>query len=40
MPDPDQRALGAAVKAIREEKNISQVALQEQLPDSVGPDRR
>jgi transcriptional regulator with XRE-family HTH domain len=27
MPDPDQRALGAAVKAMREEKNISQVAL-------------
>lgn len=27
MPDPDQPALGAAVRAIREEKNISQVAL-------------
>ena len=27
MPDPDQPALGAAVKAIREQKNISQVAL-------------
>lgn len=27
MPDPDQPALGAAVKAIRKEKKISQVAL-------------
>jgi transcriptional regulator with XRE-family HTH domain len=27
MTAPDQPALGAAVKAIREEKNISQVAL-------------
>jgi DNA-binding XRE family transcriptional regulator len=27
MPDPDQPALGAAVKAIREQKKISQVAL-------------
>jgi transcriptional regulator with XRE-family HTH domain len=27
MPDPDQPALGAAVKAIREERKITQVAL-------------
>lgn len=27
MPDPSQPALGAAVKAIREQKDISQVAL-------------
>jgi HTH-type transcriptional regulator, competence development regulator len=27
MPDPDQPALGIAVKAIREEKKITQVAL-------------
>jgi len=27
MPDPDQPALGIAVKAIRTEKKISQVAL-------------
>lgn len=26
-PDPDQPALGAAVKAIREEKNVTQVGL-------------
>jgi transcriptional regulator with XRE-family HTH domain len=29
MPDPDQPALGAAVKSIREEKAISQVRLSE-----------